>query len=83
MDETNLDEEWENKCKRDFEKNKSYGHQSYMFEYLWDYTEYYDGYKRMVFDRIQKTTIQENHLNMNLGIFKKLKENISKVSTIT
>ncbi len=55
--------------KRDFEKRINPMASVLMFS-TWDYTEYYDGYKRMNFDRIQKTTIQENHLNMNLGILK-------------
>ena len=76
LDETNLDEEWENKCKRDFEKDESYGHQYYMFEYLWDYTEFYDGYKRMVLAEFQNYYTGKP-FKYEPGYFKKLKENIS------
>lgn len=75
LDETNLNEEWENKCNRDFEKGEPYMNQDYIFEYLWDYTEFYDGYKRMVLTEFQNYYTGKSFA-YEPGHFKKLKEHI-------
>lgn len=75
LDETNLDEEWEKKCKRDFEDSEPDRNHNHKFEYLWDYIEFYDGYKRMVLIEFQNYYTGQP-FTYEPGHFKKLKENI-------
>lgn len=77
LDETNLDKEWENKCNRDFENDDIYGNHGIVLEYLWDYAEFYDGYKRMVLTEFQNY-YSGKPFAYEPGYFKKLKEHICR-----
>lgn len=46
INETNLEKEWEDKCDRECEQGDYIENRTHVFDYFWDYTEFYDEYKR-------------------------------------
>lgn len=54
INETNLKKEWEDKCDRECEYGDYIENRTHVFDYFWDYTEFYDGYKRQALEEFYR-----------------------------
>lgn len=74
INETNLEKEWEDKCDRDFEHDYI-DRRTFIFDYFWDYTEFYDEYKRKALEEFYRY-YSGKQFKYDNGYFAKLKANI-------
>lgn len=54
INETNLEKEWEDKCDRECEHGDYIENRKHVFDYFWDFTEFYYGYKRQALEEFYR-----------------------------
>lgn len=79
INETNLEKEWEDKCNRDYEHDYI-DRRTFIFDYFWDYTEFYDEYKRKALEEFYRH-YSGKRFKYDNDHFAKLKANICNYYT--
>lgn len=79
INETNLEKEWEDKCDRDYEHDYI-DRRTFIFDYFWDYTEFYDEYKRKALEEFYRH-YSGKQFKYDNDHFAKLKANICNYYT--
>lgn len=74
INETNLQKEWEDECDRDYYEDYI-DRKTFIFDYFWDYTEFYHEYKRMALEEFYRY-YSGKHFKYDNDYFAKLKANI-------
>ena len=74
INETNLQKEWEDECDRDYYEDYI-DRKTFIFDYFWDYTEFYHEYKRMALEEFYRY-YSGKHFKYDDDYFAKLKANI-------
>ena len=71
INETNLQKEWEDECDRDYYEDYI-DRKTFIFDYFWDYTEFYHEYKRMALEEFYRY-YSGKHFKYDNDYFAKLK----------
>lgn len=79
INETNLEKELEDKCDRDYEHDYI-DRRTFIFDYFWDYTEFYDEYKRKALEEFYRH-YSGKRFKYDNDHFAKLKANICNYYT--
>lgn len=75
IEESNLDEEWNAKCDREYRFGDWFDKKMHTFDYLWDFTGFFDGYKKKVLEEFYSFYSGRTFKYPN-GYFRRLKDSI-------